>query len=102
MPSRYDIRSVPVSGKAKVVPKMRNAWIMSILKPRRMNFKIVDVTCSGIAELTIDGVTYTAQNGKLYDSAGTEVKSMIISNSAVSWDENKGGLFSGTLNINRR
>ena len=102
MPSRYDIRAVPVSGKAKVVPKMRNAWIMSKLKPRRMNFRVVDVNCSGIGELTVDGVTYTCENGKLYDVAGQEVKTMIISNSAVSWDENKGGLFEGTLNINRR
>ncbi len=102
MPSRFDVRSVPVSGKAKVVPKMRNSWIMSLLKPKRMNFKVVDINCSGISELTVDGVTYTAQNGKLYDTAGDEVKSMIIGNSAVSWDENKGGLFEGTLNINKR
>ncbi len=102
MPSRYDMRCVPVSGKARVVAKSRNFWIMSKLKPKRMTFRITDVHTSGVGEFTCDGITYTCESGALYDSAGEKVESMIIGNSSVSWDENNGGYFEGSLHINKR
>lgn len=101
MKGRYDVRTVVVSGKAKVIPKFRNSWIMSKLKPRRMNFRIIEISCSGTEDLTLDGVTYIAQNGKYYEPSGDELKSLTIGNSMVSWTESK-GLFEGNTYINRR
>ena len=76
---------------------------MSKLKPKRQNYKLTDLRSTGVGYIDIDGIKYTCNGSQMFDDSGEEVDSIIISNSDVSWKENKSGkVFSGELKINKK
>lgn len=103
VPGRYDLTAVAISGKPAVVRDMRNSWIMSIISPKRQNYKLLNPRSTNVRDLTVDGIQYTFNGSKMYDAEGEVVESIKISNSDISWQETRNNRsFSGEIRINRR
>lgn len=102
VPSRYDPTAVPLSGRPTVVRDMRNAWIMSIINPKRQNYILSNPRLFNVRELTVDGIQYTFDGSQMYDVDGEKVNGIKISNSDISWQETRNNRrFSGEIRINR-
>ncbi len=82
-PAQKDI----LSGKAKVAPKLKNSWIKSILKPTGMSFILTEIGTEYAQEITISGITYTCQNGQLFNINSEPETSIEISECKIEWRE---------------